>query len=172
MYGSRRMIYKGKVISLVENTVNIAGKEIRLDQVEHPGSATAVPVLPDGRIILIRQYRFAISDWLWDIPAGLLEQGEAPDACAAREVAEEIGWTVGKLESLGSIVTSPGFSNQRVFMFVAHLQTQVQHSREHGEIMTMHTKDWAEIEGILARNELLDAKTLVALYRYEAMRRR
>ena len=167
----KRVIYKGRILTFVENAVNVNGKELLLNQVEHPGAAAAVPVMPDGRIILIRQFRYAINDWLWEIPAGLLEPGEQPDSCASREVGEEVGWTVSKLESLGSIVTSPGFSNQRIFLFVAHLQTQVSHVREPGVVMTVHMKDWSEIEQILGRNELIDAKTLVALYRYGAMRK-
>ena len=103
--GRRTELFRGTVITLVEREVD--GKIFRV--VEHPGASCAVPVTPDGKIVLIRQFRPAIGEWIWEIPAGTLELDESPEECMAREVVEEIGWEAESLESLGSIVTSPRF---------------------------------------------------------------
>ena len=118
--GRRTELSRGPVITLVEREVD--GKTFRV--VEHPGASCAAPVTPAGKIVLIRQFRPAIGEWIWEIPAGTLEPDESPEECMAREVVEEIGWEAESLESLGSIFTSPGFSNQQMHLFVARLSRQ------------------------------------------------
>ena len=85
----------------------------------------------------------------------------------AREVVEEIGWEAESLESLGSILTSPGFSNQRIHLFVAHLSRYVGTNHEDTEKINVHELDWDEVRRMMERQEIRDAKSLVALYRYE-----
>lgn len=162
--GRRTELSRGPVITLVEREVD--GRTFRV--VEHPGASCAVPVTPEGKIVLIRQFRPAIGEWIWEIPAGTLEPGESPDECMAREVVEEIGWEAESLESLGSILTSPGFSNQRLHMFVARLSRYVGTSHEDTEKINVHEMDWDDVRRMMERQEIRDAKSLVALYRYES----
>ena len=132
--GRRTELFRGPVITLVEREVD--GKAFRV--VEHPGASCAVPVTPEGKIVLIRQFRPAIGEWIWEIPAGTLEPDESPEECMAREVVEEIGWVAESLESLGSIFTSPGFSSQRMHLFVARLSCQVGTRHEDTEKINVH----------------------------------
>ena len=162
--GRRTELFRGPVITLVEREVD--GKPFRV--VEHPGASCAVPVTPEGKIVLIRQFRPAIGDWIWEIPAGTLEPGESPDECMAREVVEEIGWEAESLESLNCILTSPGFSNQQMHLFVAHLSRHVGTRHEATEKINVHVLDWDDVRGMMERQEIRDAKSLVALYRYES----
>ena len=162
--GRRTELSRGPVITLVEREVD--GKIFRV--VEHPGASCAVPVTPDGKIVLIRQFRPAIGEWIWEIPAGTLELDESPEECMAREVVEEIGWEAESLESLGSIVTSPGFSNQQMHLFVARLSRHVGTRHEETEKINVHELDWNDVRQMMERQEIRDAKSLVALYRYES----
>ena len=161
--GRRTELSRGAVITLVEREVE--DKTYRV--VEHPGASCAVPVTPEGKIVLIRQFRVAVGEWIWEIPAGTLEPEESPEECMAREVVEEIGWEAESLDSLGSILTSPGFSSQRMHLFVAHLSRYVGTKHEDTERINVHELDWDEVQGMMEREEIRDAKSLVALYRYE-----
>ena len=162
--GRRTELFRGPVITLVEREVD--GKAFRV--VEHPGASCAVPVTPEGKIVLIRQFRPAIGEWIWEIPAGTLEPDESPEECMAREVVEEIGWVAESLESLGSIFTSPGFSSQRMHLFVARLSCQVGTRHEDTEKINVHEVRWDDVRQMMERQEIRDAKSLVALYRYES----
>ena len=160
----RTELSRGPVITLVEREVD--GKIFRV--VEHPGASCAVPVTPDGKIVLIRQFRPAVGEWIWEIPAGTLEPDESPEECIAREVVEEVGWEAESLESLGSIVTSPGFSNQQMHLFVARLSRHVGTRHEDTEKINVHEVRWDDVREMMERHEIRDAKSLVALYRYES----
>ena len=162
--GRRTELFRGPVITLVEREFD--GRVYRV--VEHPGASCAVPVTPEGKIVLIRQFRPAIGEWIWEIPAGTLEPGESPEECMAREVVEEIGWEPESLESLGSILTSPGFSNQRIHLFVARLSRHVGTRHEDTEKINVHELDWDDVRQMMERQEIRDAKSLMALHRYQS----
>lgn len=162
--GHRRELFRGPIITLVER--EFEGRDYRV--VEHPGASCAVPVTPEGKIVLIRQFRVAVGEWIWEVPAGTLEPDESPDECMAREVVEEIGWEAESLESLGDLYTSPGFSSQRMHMFVARLSKHVGTQHEDTERIKVHELDWHEVRRMMERNEIRDGKSLVALYRYES----
>ena len=162
--GRRTELFRGPVITLVER--EFEGRDYRV--VEHPGASCAVPVTPEGKIVLIRQFRVAAGEWIWEVPAGTLEPNESPDECMAREVVEEIGWEAESLESLGNIYTSPGFSSQRMHLFVARLSKHVGTQHEDTERIKVHELDWAEVRRMMEHNEIRDGKSLVALYRYES----
>ena len=164
--GPRKELFRGPVITLVEREFD--GRPYRV--VEHPGASCAVPVTPEGKIILIRQFRVAVGEWIWEVPAGTLEPNESPDECMAREVVEEIGWEAESLESLGNIYTSPGFSSQRMHLFVARLSKHVGTRHEDTERINVHELDWDEVRRMMEHNEIRDGKSLVALYRYESRR--
>ncbi len=166
--GPRKELFRGPIITLVER--ELEGRNYRV--VEHPGASCAVPVTPEGKIVLIRQFRVAVGEWIWEVPAGTLEPDESPDECMAREVVEEIGWEAESLESLGNIFTSPGFSSQRMHLFVARLSKHVGTRHEDTERINVHELDWDEVRRMMERNEIRDGKSLVALYRYESRYRR
>jgi ADP-ribose pyrophosphatase len=118
---SGERVFSGKLIAVdVDQVIEPeASKPARREVVRHAGAAAVVPCLPGAKILLIRQYRYAPDSYLWEIPAGILEPGEKPENCAARELTEETGYTAEKIEFLARIHSSPGFSDEVVHLFRA-----------------------------------------------------
>lgn len=128
-----------------------------------PGAAVVLPVLPDGSIVFIRQYRFAVGDTIYELPAGTLEEGEDPAVCAARELTEETGYTARSIVRLGGCYTAPGTSDEYIHCFLATgLAAGAQALDQHEEI------DVEVVPDPLARQMVLDgticdAKTVATL---------
>ncbi len=117
--GSRE-IYRGRTFNVDVDQVRLPnGKEVELELVHHRGAAAVVPVLDDGTVLLVRQYRYATGGWLLEIPAGKLDNGESPETCAGREAEEEVGYRPSKLEPLGWIWSTPGFADEKIWLFLA-----------------------------------------------------
>lgn len=136
--------------------------------IHHPGAAAVVPVLSDPRgsdpqILLIRQYRYAVGGLLWEIPAGRLEPNEAPIDCARRELREETGCQCERLEPLTWLWTTPGFTNEKIHLFMATGLTQGMAAREADEFMEVVPLPLSEILAMIQRGEITDAKTQVAI---------
>jgi len=114
-------IYAGRVISLRLEEVELAnGRRSRLELIRHPGAAAIVPVDGEGRVLLVRQYRHATGGArLLEVPAGKLDPGEVPEQAAERECEEETGWRPGRLDGLGFVWTTPGFTDERIHLFLA-----------------------------------------------------
>jgi len=121
------------------------------------------PASPDPRILLIHQFRHAADDWLWEIPAGTLTYGEAPETCAHRELAEEAGVAAGKLTRLTAIYTTPGFTDERIHLFLASELKPVALSQEDDEFITVHEKRWSAVGRMLRSGKIRDAKSMCAL---------
>lgn len=114
------VIYKGKKVLFRRDEVELeSGRRTQREFVIHPGSAAIIPMLPDRRIILIKQYRYAVKNTLYEIPAGTMEAGETPEQCAHRELKEETGYTANSLEKLIQFYPSPGISNELMHLFLA-----------------------------------------------------
>jgi len=115
----RRAIHRGRSITLyVEEAELPGGRRVELDIVRHPGAAAVVPFTSDRDVLLIRQYRHATGDTIWEVPAGKLD-GDPPEVCAAKELEEEAGRRAGRLERLGAIWTTPGFTDEVIHLFAA-----------------------------------------------------
>lgn len=142
------------------------GSESTRELVLHPGAAAILPILPDGRIILVHQYRHPVGQSLWEIPAGKLESGEDPLTCAKRELLEETGYEAATWEELLSFYTSPGFTDERITLFLARDLTRVSEPRP-SEITTCRAFESSELDHLVASGVIKDAKTILAL---EAMR--
>lgn len=161
--------YSGRVINLDHDTVRFPdGSQGVLEMIRHPGAAAVVPFLDDPvsadpRILLIHQFRHAADDWLWEIPAGTLTHGEAPETCAHRELAEEAGVAAGKLTGLTAIYTTPGFTDERIHLFLASELKPVALSQEDDEFITVHEKRWSAVGRMLRSGKIRDAKSMCAL---------
>lgn len=117
---SSEKIYNGKMINLRVDTVELPGhKYQKREIVEHPGAVAVVAVTENKEIIIIKQFRKPIEEVLWEVPAGKLELGEDPKDCAVRELKEETGYEADKIEFLNSFYTSPGFSNEKIYLYLA-----------------------------------------------------
>lgn len=162
----RRTGYDGKKLRLdVDRILLPNGREMDFELVRHPGAAAVVPLLPDGQVLLVRQYRYATGGWLLEIPAGTLDPGESPESCACREVEEETGYRAGKLEALGWIWTTPGFTDEKIWLYVASELSPASQALDHDEVLTVERMDFAEAVGLAARGELADGKSICALLR-------
>ena len=136
--------------------------------IHHPGAAAVVPVLSDPRgadpqILMIKQYRYAIGGMLWEIPAGRLEPGEAPAECARRELLEEAGCSCDSLVPLTSLWTTPGFTNEKIHLFMATGLKQGPTAREADEFMELVPLPASRVLAMIRDGEITDAKTIVAI---------
>jgi ADP-ribose pyrophosphatase len=161
--------YSGRIIDLDVDTVKFPdGSMGHLEMIRHPGAAAVVPFLDppgaaDPRVLLLRQFRHAADGFLWEVPAGRLEPGEAPEACARRELQEEAGMTAGRIVPLVPILTTPGFTDELIHLFSAHNLSPVPTARESDEFMEVHEVRWSEVGRRIRQGEIRDAKTLVCL---------
>jgi len=139
------------------------GSEIIRDVVEHPGAAVIIPQLDDGRIVLIRNLRRTVGKVLWELPAGTLEPGEAPETCAAREVEEETGYRAGTLKPLTEFFPSPGILTERMYGFVAtELEPTAQALDAGEEIEVFPIPQW-QVRDMLKDGHIEDGKTIALL---------
>lgn len=164
-----RREYTGRIIDLDVDTVRFPdGSTGELEIIRHPGASAVVPFLSeptgeDPQVLLIRQYRYAASSYLYEIPAGRLEPGETPEDCARRELEEETGCRAQRVEALTSIYTTPGFTDERIHLFAAYGLTAGQVQRDADEFLEVVTKPLTEALAMIARGEIVDGKTIVGL---------
>ena len=162
---SRTTIHRGRVFELVTENVTLRnGVTINMEYIEHPG-ATGIVALPDRkRVILIRQYRHTLREDIWEIPAGTLDPRESAIACARRELIEETGFSADRWHGLGEITPVPGYSDERVHLFVAENLQPAARNLDEDEIIKVHQIEFEEALGMIRRGEIKDAKTIVGLY--------
>jgi len=162
----QRTIFEGRIIRLTLDTVQLPnGATAELEIVHHPGGAAVVALNAEGRVCLLRQYRHAVGGWLWELPAGKLDGGEAPLLCAQRELEEEAGMQAGNWQSLGKIVSSPGVFTEVIHLFLARTLTAVPARAEDHEVIEVHWFPWSEALHMAQAGEIEDAKTLAGLLR-------
>ena len=160
--------YTGRVISIDLDTVRFPdGSTGELEMVRHPGASAVVPLLgdldDDPEVLLIRQYRYAAEGYLYEIPAGRLDPGEAPLACAHRELAEETGYTATRVEHLFTMFTTPGFTDEKIHLFVATGLVAGEAKREADEFMELAPTKLSRALSMIEQGEIQDAKTALAL---------
>lgn len=164
---SETKIFAGRVLSLaLEEHLLPDGRAASFEVVRHPGGAAVLPVLADGRLLLIRQLRPAVGGRVLELPAGRLEPGEPPEACARRELQEEVGYCPGRLERLGEMFSSVGFCNERIHLFLARELEPVPQALEADEFIEILPLTLAEAFDLLDRGEIPDGKTALALLLY------
>ena len=162
----RRSIHEGRVVKLAIERVRLPnGNVAELEVIHHPGAAAAVPVDREGHVLLVRQYRHAAGGWLLEVPAGKLDPGESPETCAAREVEEETGHRPGRLVELGWIFTTPGFTDERIWLYLATDLTPAAQDLQHDEVLTVERMPLEEAARRAAQGEIRDAKSVCALLR-------
>ncbi len=160
---SKRLTYQGRSIAVWAEEVELPnGALATLDIVRHPGASCVVPFEGENEVLLIRQYRHAAGGTIWEVPAGKLE-GDTPEECAAKELEEEAGRRAGRLERLGEIWTTPGFTDERIHLFAAFDLTEVPPAREEHEVIEVVPMPLADALGLVWSGELTDAKSALAL---------
>lgn len=157
-------IYTGAVFAVAQDRLREdSGQEIIRDVVQHPGGAGGVPLFADGRIALVRQYRHPAGRDLLEIPAGKIDAGEAPEICAAREIEEELGVRVGRIEKLAEFYSTPGFCAEKLFVYLATELEPSQQKLDHDEEVEIVYLSLDEASQLIERGEIEDAKTIIAL---------
>jgi ADP-ribose pyrophosphatase len=144
------------------------GTSGELEMIRHPGASAVVPFLDDPssedpRVVLIRQYRYAAEGFVYEIPAGRLDSGEEPEACAHRELREETGYTARTLLPMTSFYTTPGFTDERIHLFAAVGLSEGDAQLESDEILDLHTVALSKAMEMIAAGEIQDGKTMIGL---------
>jgi ADP-ribose pyrophosphatase len=164
----RRAIFDGRIVKLSVDRVRLPnGRTCELEMVRHPGAAAVVPLDERGRVILVRQYRYASGGWLLEVPAGKLDGDEMPESCARREVEEETGCSPGELIPMGWIWTTPGFTDEKIWLYLARDLTSGKQNLQDDEVLTLERLPLEEALAMASSGEIHDAKTVCALFRAE-----
>ncbi|NCS89803.1 MAG: ADP-ribose pyrophosphatase [Ignavibacteria bacterium CG2_30_36_16] len=160
------VLYRGKVFDLQidEITYDSGNNGIREIAV-HAGGAVIVPITNEGKIVLVKQFRYPFQKYMLEMPAGKLNKGEDPYLCAVRELEEETGYKADKVEKLGAIATTPGFCTEILHLYIATGLTPGRHNREEGELtMEVYEYSFEDVERLISEGELYDAKSICAFY--------
>jgi ADP-ribose diphosphatase len=160
-------LYQGKVLDLQRETWELPDRrEAEFEIVRHPGGAAILPILPNGRLLLLKQFRPAANGFIVEIPAGRLEAGEVPQQCAVRELQEETGWRADEVTPLGMLFSTPGFCDEQIHLFLAERLTPDIVNREPDEFIELFEIDLAGALEMLERGEIPDSKTQLAILNY------
>jgi ADP-ribose pyrophosphatase len=166
---STRRVYAGRLLNVEADTIRTPnGTQLELEMIRHPGAAAVVPLLSDPGsddpiVLLLRQYRYAARDMLWEIPAGVLEPGESPADCARRELLEEAGARADRIEHLTTIYTTPGFTDERIHLFMATGVRAGAATPQPDELIEVQPQPLSRVLQMVRDGQIADAKSIVAL---------
>ena len=164
---SSATIYAGPVFGIRrDEVIEPSGVRATREVVTHPGSVVVLPVLPDGRILLIRQYRHATRQYLWELVAGRIDPGETPKVAAARELIEETGYRAKRMRVFLDVFPTPGFLEERMFILLAEGLTAGEAEPEEDEKIVSHAYNRRQLEEMIRRGRLRDAKTIAGILFY------
>ncbi len=161
---SSDLIYTGKNIQLRVDTVEVPNKGYQKREIiEHKAVATIIAITPDNKIVLVKQYRKAVEKELYELPAGKIESGETPLDTAIRELKEETGYTASNLKLIHKYYTTPGFSNQMIFIYLAENLIPGEKQLEDDEFLDVYELDMDKAYNMVLTNEICDSKTIIGL---------
>jgi ADP-ribose diphosphatase len=172
-----RRAYTGRVISLDIDSVRYPDGSIgEQEMIRHPGASAVVPFLSDvqardPQILLIKQYRYAANQFLYEIPAGRLDADESPEVCARRELLEETGYSAAQIQPLVDFFTTPGFTDEHIYAFVASGLTYKRTNREPDEFIEVEEHPLSAVLAMIERGKITDAKTALSLLFLARIRR-
>ena len=160
---SSEVVFPGKLIRVVRDTVREGEQTYVREVVGHPGGAAVVPFFADGSVAFVSQYRHPARKYVLELPAGKLDPGERPAESAARELEEELGVVAGRLEQLSEFYTTPGFCAERLWVFLATELRETERRHEEDEIIEVVRMPFARALEMVAAGEIDDAKTIIGL---------
>ena len=164
---SSRTIYKGPIFGIrSDEVIEPSGVRTTREVITHPGSVVVLPVLPDRRILLIRQYRHAARQYLWELVAGRMEPGERPREAALRELIEETGYRAKRFRVFLDIFPTPGFLEERMFILLAEGLTAGEAEPEEDEKIISRAYNYKQLEGMIHSGKLRDAKSIAGILFY------
>ncbi|KXZ39658.1 ADP-ribose pyrophosphatase [Alkalithermobacter thermoalcaliphilus JW-YL-7 = DSM 7308] len=161
---SSEKIYNGKIINLRIDTVELPDhKYQKREIVEHPGAVAVLAITKENEIIMVKQYRKTVEETLWEVPAGKLEIGEDPKKCAMRELKEETGYSCKKIELINTFYTSPGFSDEKMYLYLAKDLVEGDPNPDEDEYVEIHKVKVEDALDMLQNGTIKDAKTIIAI---------
>src|SRR5215471_7406766 len=161
---SSQTIYSGKVFGIRrDEVIEPSGVRTTREMITHPGSVVVLPVLPDGRVLLIQQYRHAAKQYLWELVAGRIDEGETAREAAERELIEETGYRAKRFEMFLEFFPTPGFLEEQMFLFLAEGLTPGPASPEDDEKIISRAYNRKQLEEMLRKKKLRDAKTIAGI---------
>ena len=162
---SRTTLHQGKVYNLIRENVTLDnGVTTDVEFIEHPGATAIIPMLTQTKLILLKQYRHALRDYIWEIPAGTLDPQESILNCAKRELIEETGYSADKWHELGAITPVPGYSDERIHIFLAANLEPAERHLDKDEIIDIHAREFHDALDMIKRGEIQDSKSICGLY--------
>jgi ADP-ribose pyrophosphatase len=160
-----RMLHTGRVFNIYQDNVTLEnGACLDMEIIRHPGASAIVAMTPEKEILLIKQYRYAVGGFIWEIPAGTFNGKEPPLECAMREFTEETGYIAKNWEKLGETTPVPGYSDERIHLFLARDLTKRSQNLDHDEILDVYKIAYEKVLSMVNSGEIQDAKTLAALF--------
>jgi ADP-ribose pyrophosphatase len=160
----RREVYRGRIVNLVVDDITTdQGINTIREVFQHPGGAAVVPLLPGGDVLLVRQFRYPMQEYLLELPAGKIEGGEAPEETAARELIEEVGHQAARLTKIAECYPTPGFCDEKLHIYLAEGLTPLQAAGDDDEDLEIVRLTRAELQEHLQHGRFRDAKTIIGI---------
>ena len=161
---STTVVYKGDFLDVRQDEVLLPNGETGTREwINHPGAVVIVPILPNGEIVLIKQFRYAAGSEFIELPAGKLDAGEDPEECALRELEEEIGYRANKIKFLANIHPAIGFTNEIMGVFLAENLEKTEHNRDNDEFLELVPTTLTEALNLVWENKITDVKSIIGL---------
>ncbi len=158
-------IHQGRIFKIVKENITLAnGVSSDMDIIRHPGASAIIPLSDKNTIILIKQYRHAIGNYIWEIPAGTLDHDEPPIECAKRELIEETGYSANQWQKLGEIISVPGYSDERIHIFLANDLVPARQNLDKDEMLDVHEIKFDDAMEMIHRGEIQDSKSICGLF--------
>ncbi len=168
----RKEIYKGRIVNLIVDEITTTnGIETIREVFHHPGGAAVVPVLPNGKILLVKQFRYPMQEILLELPAGKIDPGEAPETTALRELEEEVGYTAGSLKKIAEFYSTPGFCDEKIHLYLGEDLRKCRAGGDHDEELEVLSFTLPELLELIRSGEISDAKTIIGI-QFLALRRK
>ena len=168
----KQVLYDGTKVRLeLHHLKDADGRRHKREIVVHRGAAVILPVLPDGRIMMIKTYRYAVNEHLLELPAGTIDPGESPINCAGRELMEETGYIAGKLTRIGSFYASPGILTEKMHAYLATDLLPHAGEKDVGEEIELQPMTFEEALKLVTDGDIIDAKTITTLLLFQAKRK-
>lgn len=163
MTSRRKKVFKGRIFDVYTGKKTLPnGRDAYIEEIEHPGAALIIPFVKN-KIVLIRQYRPVMGEYIWELPAGILEPGETPRSCAKRELAEETGFGAKRMRREGLIYTTPGFCNEKIYIFRAECGGGNRLKGDIDEFIRVKLLTRMGLRALFGAGKIKDSKTIAAL---------
>ena len=157
-------IFRGKLLDVWRDVVRLSsGRETTREYIKHPGAVAIIPILPDGKILLIRQFRYALGEVEIEIPAGKIDKGESKEETVIRELVEETAYRAGKIKQIGEIHPCIGYSNERIWLYLAEELNRTSQNTDHDEMIELFPCEIETCLDLIQQGEIKDVKAIIGL---------